>query len=106
MFDIGEKYLITTDNFFVAPDGQQYNSVFGTVKDIKSSEDTLGIKTNMRSTNWYIIIGNMLIAGCQIHYVIKTDEASEYNCNIRDIEHQGKLIGCAESNPRIYIADK
>lgn len=74
---IGEKALITTDNWFYAPNGQSYRAVFGTVKAVKSAEETLGIKPNAKSTNWYIEIGNMTIAGCQIHYAIKTDECND-----------------------------
>jgi hypothetical protein len=65
------NFLITTDNWFIAPDGKQYRSVWGRV-EVHSSESTLGIKTNIRSTNWYAIIGvqgkRVIIAGCQIHY--------------------------------------
>ena len=74
---IGEKAIITTDNWFFAPDGQNYRAVFGTVKAVKSAEETLGVKTNSKSTNWYVEIGNMTLAGCQIHYAIKTDKCNE-----------------------------
>ena len=72
-FQIGQKVLINTDNWFIAPNGRQYRAVFGTVHAILNDTDTLGIKTNARSTNWYVKIGNMLIAGCQIHYAVATD---------------------------------
>ena len=72
---IGDKVLITTDNWFVAPDGSECRAVFGTVHGVFDSETTLGIKTNDRSTNWYVKIGRMIVAGCQIHYVIKSDDA-------------------------------
>ena len=74
---IGDKALITADGWFYAPDGRSYRAVFGTIKGILTSEDTLGIKTNAKSTNWYVEIGNMLVAGCQIHYAIKTDKCSK-----------------------------
>lgn len=74
--ETGKKSLITADNWFYAPDGKQYRAVFGTVKSIKTAEETLGIKPNGRSTNWYVEIGNMTIAGCQIHYAIRTDECN------------------------------
>lgn len=76
---IGDRVLITTQNWFYAPDGRQYRAAVGIVKEIASSEKTLGVETNKNSTNWYVRIGNMLIAGCQIFYVIKTDE-----CNTED----------------------
>jgi hypothetical protein len=75
---IGDRMLITTDEFFTAPDGLQYKSVVGTVKAIHDAENVLGIKTNEKSTNWYIEIGNMIVAGCQVHYVIKSNIV---NCN-------------------------
>lgn len=73
--EIGETALITTEDWFIAPDGKQYKSVFGTVHSVLSSEETLGVKTNARSTNWYVEIGNMTVAGCQIHYAIRCSVA-------------------------------
>lgn len=74
----GQKALITTDEWFYAPDGRQYRGVFGTVKAVRSSEETLGVRTNAKSTNWYVEIGCMTIAGCQIHYAVRCDEC---NCD-------------------------
>jgi len=70
---IGDTALITTDAYFFAPNGTQYRAVFGTIHNVVDAEDSLGIKTNERSTNWYVEIGNMIVAGCQIHYAIKTN---------------------------------
>lgn len=72
--EAGKKYLITTDAWFYAPDGRQYRSVFGTVHDILDADSALGIKTNRNSTNWYVRVGGMIVAGCQIHYAIQADE--------------------------------
>jgi hypothetical protein len=69
---IGDKVLVTCDNWFYAPDGQNYRAVFGTVKAVRTAEDALGVRPNGKSTNWYAEVGNMMIAGCQIHYVVKT----------------------------------
>ncbi len=70
------KYLITTDNWFFAPDGKQYRGVWGSVSIV--GDAILGIKTNARSTNWFAKVGteenHVIIAGCQIHYAIKCDE--------------------------------
>lgn len=76
-FEQGKKMLITTDAFFFAPDGKQYRAVYGVCKGIHDADGTLGLKTNRNSTNWYVEIGNMLVAGCQIHYAVATDE-----CNV------------------------
>jgi hypothetical protein len=78
---VGKKALITTDCWFIAPNGKQYRSVFGTVKAVQSSEETLGVRTNARSTNWYVEIGCMTLAGCQIHYAIRADA-----CNFEQVE--------------------
>ena len=104
MINIGDKVLVTTDGWFFAPDGEQYRAVFGTVIAIHSDQDALGIKTNARSTNWYAEIGNMMIAGCQIHYCIKTDAVS-FDPPVREIEHEGNLNTCQNPITRIYNAE-
>ena len=73
---IDEKYLITTDSWFLGPDGNQYKAVFGTVTAVLTDKEYLGITTNRQSTNWYLVIGEMVIAGCQIHYAVRTDSIS------------------------------
>jgi hypothetical protein len=70
---IGRKVLVTVDNWFYAPDGRQYQAVFGVLHAVKTAEDTLGIRPNGKSSNWYMEVGNVTIAGCQIHYVVQTD---------------------------------
>lgn len=74
--EIGQKTLITCNAWFYAPDGRQYRAVFGTVKAVRSSEETLGVRTNMRSTNWYVEIGCLTVAGCQIHYAVRCDKCN------------------------------
>jgi hypothetical protein len=69
------KYLITADNWFFAPDGRQYKSVWGNVEVLEDS--FLGVKTNRNSSNWFAKVGteenHVIIAGCQIHYALKSD---------------------------------
>jgi hypothetical protein len=98
------KYLITTDNWFTAPDGMQYRNVFGTARGIYSADDTLGLTTNRNSTNWYVSIGNMIIAGCQIHYVIQTDKVNEGD--IQEDEQINGEIKKLTYRSKIYNADK
>lgn len=76
LFCIGKKMLISTDNWFVAPDGIECRSAYGTVKAVLNSESALGVKTNAHSTNWYVEIGNIMIAGCQIHYAVASDSVN------------------------------
>lgn len=99
--NVGDKVLVTTDNWFIAPDGKQYRSVFGRVKDICDAKQTLGIDTNRNSTNWYMQVGNMILAGCQIHYAIKcdsvnTDTKDWYEENGQHKERDNSMIYCAD----------
>lgn len=105
MLKIGKKALITTDNWFFAPDGQQYRSVFGTIKGVYDSQVTLGVKTNAKSTNWYVVIGNLTLAGCQIHYVVETDSFSSLPPK-KEIDNDGKTIVVRNCLSNIYNADK
>lgn len=52
------KYLITTSNSFEAPDGFYYNAAWGDVVILKDSEIFGDIKTNSKSSNWYVKIGS------------------------------------------------
>ena len=74
--DMNGKFLITTDNWFYAPNGRKYKAVWGEVKVLDDS--FLGIKTNRNSSNWFAYVGNeekgMLVAGCQIHYAVRCNE--------------------------------
>lgn len=69
------KYLITADQYFIAPDGKNYRAAWGDV--IILSDNILGIKTNLKSTNWYARVGSednhVIIAGCQIHYACRCE---------------------------------
>ncbi|MBW2961281.1 hypothetical protein [Mesonia aestuariivivens] len=70
------KYLITTDGWFLAPDGQEYRAVWGEVEILE--DNVLGLKTNRNSTNWYAKVGSqqthVIVAGCQIHYAVKSEK--------------------------------
>lgn len=73
----GQTALITTSQWFLAPDGKEYRAVFGTVHAIRDDKTTLGIASNRNSTNWYIEIGCMTIAGCQVHYAVRCQGFNE-----------------------------
>ena len=103
---VTDKYLITTDSWFFAPDGNHYKSAWGNV--IILGDDMLGIKTNARSANWYAQIGDnkrgVIIAGCQIHYAVRCPEKP----NVKDVEveesYEGKIV-LNTTKTRIYIAE-
>lgn len=71
------NFLITCSNWFYAPDGKCYRVVWGKIKICKD-EETLGIKTNSKSANWYAIVGQgektVIVAGCQILYACISQE--------------------------------
>lgn len=99
------NYLITTDNWFLAPNGKSYKGVWGNVQIV--DDLILKIKTNRMATNWFAMVGShenhVLIAGCQIHYAVKTD--SEPNTDPVN-EYTTNDTGCVEfvRPTQIYIA--
>ena len=106
MYHIGKTYLITMDAWFTAPNGMRYNCVFGTVRSIINAADQLGITVNSRSMNFYINIGNLSIAGCQVHYAVEceridTNLGGVYDFTIKD----GEII-CYIRDSYIYDADQ
>ncbi len=76
MIENGQKYLITTDGWFFAPDGFQYSAAWGTC-EIITTEEAFNFKPTRPSTNWFVRVGkgenSIIIAGCQIHYALKTE---------------------------------
>lgn len=99
----GKKYLITTSSWFFAPDGQSYTAAFGTVRGVRLAEEVLGVKPNRQSANWYVEIGNLVIAGCQIHFAVRTDTCSNEPW-LREEAHEGKVLTTGVQG-RIYFAD-
>lgn len=103
----GETYIIKSDSWFPAPDGESYTEVWGKVY-IKSAEEVLGLKPNMRSANWYAIVGteenHVVIAGCQIHsacFAPKPPLNKTQKC--WSMENGVLLVGVKPSS--LYIAD-
>lgn len=100
------KYLITTDGWFIAPDGRSYSAVWGDIEILQ--DNFLGVKTNRGSTNWYAKVsgekGHVVVAGCQIHYAVEckdkpsTDKCDDWQANV---EHGVKEY---KTPSRIYIA--
>jgi hypothetical protein len=103
--EVGTKVLVTTTEWFFAPDGEQYRAVFGTLKGVHSDKDILGIKTNRLSADWYVQIGNLTIAGCQIKFAIETNKVSKQPPT-SDTLHEGKVVTDTYSQSRIYFADE
>lgn len=79
--------LITTDDWFKGPDGEDYKGVFGPV-DIITAKALLGFDPK-NSTNWFAAVGapgrQMIIMGCRIHYAAMCPERPEHLHNVLDL---------------------
>ena len=99
------KYLITTDAWFYAPDSKQYKAVWGGIEIV--SDDILGIKTNVRSSNWFAKVGSednhVIIAGCQIHYACRSE--NKPNVLSSEINTTDGIAKVEERLHAIYIAE-
>ena len=73
---IGKQVLVTTAAWFFAPDGKEYRAAWGLLHSLNTTEETLGFKPNARHTNWFIQVGNLTIAGCQVQYLVQTNEVN------------------------------
>lgn len=103
MIESGQKYLINTDQWFFAPDGEQYRAVWGTCY-MKTSEEVFGFKPSRPSTNWFLAIGRrkvrrVIVAGCQIHYAVRCDERPKLKTGTHEAD------GYAQLNNRIWLAE-
>ena len=100
------KYLITTDRYFVAPDGKTYTAVWGDVKLVEDS--ILGVKTNRNSANWYAVVGGngreIIVAGCQIFYAIKCEE-KPHTGDVEDWTVDNAKFESYRRPTKIYIAE-
>ena len=100
------NYLITTDNWFIAPDGKYYRAAWGFVEIL--GDNLLGIKTNSHSSNWFAKIGagddHIIVAGCQIHYAIKCEKKPELG-RVMDYHSDNKKGWVEKERPsQIYCA--
>lgn len=74
------KYLITTHEWFYAPDGKQYRAVWGDVQ-IVQTKDVIGLDPNRVTSNYCYKVGteehHIIIGGCQVMYSVKCDNRPE-----------------------------
>lgn len=99
------KYLITTDNYFIAPDGKSYRAVWGDCETL-TSQEALGFTPNRNSANWFVMVGteqdHVIVAGCQIHYAIRSENAPFVGITQ---ERVGTNYELKDRDPAIYIPD-
>lgn len=74
MITDNKYYLITCNEYFVAPDGEEYRSAWGKCV-LSEAKDAFGFVPLRPSTNWFCRVGDgensIIIAGCHIHYAIE-----------------------------------
>jgi hypothetical protein len=99
-------YLITTNDWFYAPDGRKYKAAWGNTEIL--TDEVLGVKTNRNSTNWYAKVGSddkhIIIAGCQINYAVRREEMPEID-KIFDCFYGEKGVKYFDRPCEIYIAE-
>jgi hypothetical protein len=106
MITNGQKYIITTNDWFIAPDGDSYKSAWGTC-EVKCIKEVFGFDPIRPSTNWYLQVGKegteAIIAGCQIHYAIRCENPPEdkYIGQSYIEKETGKYL----NSSRIYYAE-
>lgn len=76
---LNKKVLITTNSWFYGKDGKQYRAVHGTLKGIHEAGKTLGFIPNRSHANWFIEVGEMVIMGCQVMYIVECEEVHTGN---------------------------
>jgi len=102
---INKKVLITTQNWFTAPDGKDYKSCWGTLKAIHEAGKSLGFIPNRSHANWFIEVGNMIIMGCQVMYVIDCPEKPKMEMVKAWTSHAEKGIIEYDRPTIIYMAE-
>ena len=88
---INKNVLITTSAWFYAPDGKQYRSVWGTLKSVQEDTTLIGFKVNRSHANYVYEVGNMLIMGCQVMYIIQADDITFDRVEDYQV-HDGKYV--------------
>lgn len=100
---IGKKVLATTSDYFIAPNGLQYRSVFGTLHSISEDLNLVGFKVNRSHTNYAFEIGNTVIMGCRVMYIIQVNEVNTESVNEWTLNEGEIKFNDRPSN--IYLAD-
>jgi hypothetical protein len=80
---LNKKVIITTQSWFYAPDGVLYRAVWGTLKGVHAAKDVLGFTVNHSHANFYVEIGDTVIAGCQALYCVACPTRPEF----KEVQH-------------------
>lgn len=103
---IGKNVLITTAAWFYAPDGTIHRSVWGELKAIHEASKVLGFHPSRAHANWYIEIGDMIITGCQVNYMVLCENKPDITKKVKSFsttaEHGLKEF---EEPNTVYISE-
>ncbi len=86
---INKKVLVTTREWFYGSDGRAYKGVHGTLKAVHDAGKTLGFIPNRFHANWFYEIGEMIIMGCQVMYIVQCDNINDGP--IQDFTSEGQV---------------
>jgi hypothetical protein len=100
---INKKVLVTTQQWFYAPNGIQYRGVHGTLKAVHEVSKTLGFVPNRAHANWFIEIGSMIIMGCQVMYIVQCDQV--HTGEVEEWRDNEKELVSYKRPTAIYITD-
>lgn len=97
-------YLVTSNKWFVTPDGTEKRAVWGEVEIVKYKD--YGITPAEGHAEYMLKVGteenHVFIAGCHVHYLVKCKRPIDES-SFKIIEHNtGEMI--SRKNP-IYIAE-
>jgi len=87
---IGKKVLVTTQGWFYGKDGRSYRAAHGTLKAVHEAGKSLGFIPNRAHANWFIEIGEMIIMGCQVMYVLECETVHDGPVPEWSTENQGE----------------
>lgn len=99
---IGKKVLVTTQNWFYAPDGKNYRAAWGTLRGVNEAGKTLGFIPNRSHANWFIDVGALTIMGCQVMYVLDCPEKPADGM-VEDYTSNDGNLKCFTRPSAIYI---
>lgn len=101
---IDKKVLVTTQNWFYAPDGKQYRGVWGTLKAVHEAGKMLGFIPNRAHANWFIQVGALTVMGCQVMYVLDCPEKPP-DGDVTDFTMEAGKVISYDRPSVIYITD-
>lgn len=109
---LDKNILVTTSDWFMAPDGIQYKAIYGKLTKIYNAKELIGFDPARQHTNWVYQIGSATIMGCRIMYAIECtippnmSTVTDFNCEkaVPSINPAGHRSGEYERPSYIFNA--